>query len=304
MVELSLVAATPDQTKKHIPFSDFLESVPPCSLEAIADLCEVNNPGGRGYSYQVNVPPITLHCEKCEGPRTFRHEGSNTRSLYFDKPTYAFVSYLCSNCRSQRKMYALSLTLEAHGAEAGTAYKLGELPTFGPATPSRLMSLLGTDGELFFKGRRCESQGLGVGAYAYYRRVVVNQKNRILDEVIKVARTVSAPEETVKALEKAKLEGRFKESMETAKDAMPAPLLINGHNPLTLLHNAISDGLHDRDEAHCLELAQDIREVLAEFAERMAQALKDTQSLKSAVNRLMKAPAKAASAAPIPVAEK
>ena len=42
------------------------------------------------------------------------------------------------------------------------------------------MKLVGPDRDDFLKGRRCENQGLGVGAFIYYRRVVENQKNRIL----------------------------------------------------------------------------------------------------------------------------
>jgi hypothetical protein len=36
-------------------------------------------------------------------------------------------------------------------------------------------------------GRRAENQGMGIGAFAYYRRVVENQKNRIIAEIKRVA---------------------------------------------------------------------------------------------------------------------
>jgi hypothetical protein len=65
-------------------------------------------------------------------------------------------------------------------------------------------------------------------------------------------------------------------------------LLINGHNPLTLLHSALSKGLHAKTDEECLELAHDVRIVLTELAERLGQALKDEAELNTAVSRLIK----------------
>jgi hypothetical protein len=138
------------------------------------------------------------------------------------------------------------------------------------------------------KGRRCENQGLGIGAFVYYRRVVESHKNQILDEIVRVAQKVSAPAEMVATLEAAKTEIQFSKALASVKNAMPQLLLIDGHNPLSLLHSALSTGLHDKSDEECLELAQSIRAVLVELAERLGQALKDEAELKTAVSRLMK----------------
>jgi hypothetical protein len=45
--------------------------------------------------------------------------------------------------------------------------------------------------------------------------------------------------------------------------------------------------LHNGTDEECLELAQDIRVVLTELAERISQALKDEAELNTAVSRLM-----------------
>jgi hypothetical protein len=68
---------------------------------------------------------------------------------------------------------------------------------------------------------------------------------------------------------------------------MPQALLINGHNPLTLLHSALSDGLHDQTDEHCLEIASSVRVVLGELSERLSQALKDEAELNNALSKLM-----------------
>jgi len=139
--------------------------------------------------------------------------------------------------------------------KTGVGLKYGEFPPFGPPTPARLIKLIGPDRELFLKGRRCENQGLGVGAFVYYRRVVENQKNRILDQIIKVCGNIGASEDDIKELQGAKDEVQFSNALQQVKKAIPQFVLIDGHNPLLLLHGAVSDGVDDRQDEECLELA-------------------------------------------------
>jgi hypothetical protein len=171
---------------------------------------------------------------------------------------------------------------------SGVALKFGEDPAFGPATPTRLLTLLGDQRETFLKGRRCENQGLGIGAFSYYRRVVEHQKGRIFDEVIKVSKKVGAPGDVIALLSQARNETQFSKSISLVKDALPQSLLIGNHNPLTLLHNALSSGLHEDTDEGCLAIAQAVRVVLVDLSERLSQALKDEAELNAAVSRLMK----------------
>ncbi|MBI5388586.1 MAG: hypothetical protein HZA90_28320 [Verrucomicrobia bacterium] len=150
-----------------------------------------------------------------------------------------------------------------------------------------MIKLIGPDRETFLKGRRCENQGLGIGAFVYYRRVVENQKNRIIEEILKVAEKLDVSPNIITALKAAKNETQFSKALASVKDAMPQALLINGHNPLTLLHSALSDGLHDQTDEHCLEIASSVRVVLGELSERLAQALKDEAELNNALSKLM-----------------
>ena len=66
------------------------------------------------------------------------------------------------------------------------------MPAYCPPTPSRLFDLIGPERETFLKGRRCENQGLGIAAFAYYRRVVERQKERIFRKVIEVCDKIGA----------------------------------------------------------------------------------------------------------------
>ena len=67
----------------------------------------------------------------------------------------------------------------------------------------------------------------------------------------------------------------------------PESLLINGQNPLKLLHAPRSEGLHDLSDERCLELATSIRVVLTELTDHISRALHDKKELDEAVNRLL-----------------
>ncbi|CAE6784189.1 hypothetical protein R70006_04550 [Paraburkholderia domus] len=171
--------------------------------------------------------------------------------------------------------------------DEAVVFKYGEDPPFGPPLPSRLLKLAEDQRDLLLKGRRCENQGLGIAAFAYYRRVVEEQKNRILDEILRVSRTLGAPEELLSELEAAKQERRFTQAIDGIKHGLPQALLTNGHNPLALLHNALSEGLHGGSDDECLELATSIRYVLSDLVERLSHALKNDADLNKAVSKLL-----------------
>jgi hypothetical protein len=169
----------------------------------------------------------------------------------------------------------------------------------GAHIPSRVISLIGPDREEFLLGRRAESLGFGIGAFAYYRRVVENQKGRILSEIGRVAKRLEAPPEKLKLFEAAEKETQFTKALDILKSAIPKSLLIGGQNPLTLLYAPLSEGIHELTDEQCLELATSIRVVLTELADRISRALQDQKELDDAVSRLLNREAKEPNMQPV-----
>ena len=203
--------------------------------------------------------------------------------------TWTFMNYLCGNCHEEKKTFALRWTIYEDRVRdhVGVAYKYGEEPSFGAPVPNKVLRLLGEDRKNFIKGRQCENRGLGIGAFAYYRRVVENHKNDILDEIIRVCETVSAPPSLIEELKNAKKEISFTKAMEQIKTALPQGLLINGHNPLLALHKALSGGLHGESDEGCLESAHAVRLVLTDLSEKMSFLRQENRELNSAVQHLI-----------------
>ena len=230
-------------------------------------------------------PEIRIYCQVCNGDRTFRSTsdiGASGNSNYINTN----LLFICGDCHKQSKFYALHIEYGRSGS--ATIFKYGEKPPYGVPVANKVLRLFGRDGTLFLKGRQCENLGYGVAAFAYYRRVVENHKNDIFDEIIKVCRTVHAPDKVINELEQAKKEIAFTRSVEGIKSALPQGLLINGHNPLLALHGALSVGLHDGTDEECLAAAQAVRLVLTDLVEKMATLKQDNRELNDAVQLLLK----------------
>jgi hypothetical protein len=271
-----------------IPFNQFLETVHPSVAKNVSGLwSESERRSGGSRIVDMNTPNLRLHCEQCDGERTFRCRHSNA-SLRDGSPTATFITYTCGDCLKQAKSFSLWLYIgNSEGQGRGTAYKYGEHPPFGVPVPNKVLRLFGEDRANFLKGRQCENQGLGVGAFAYYRRVVENHKNEIFDEIIRVCETLGAFPELIEELRNAKKERQFTEAIDQIKTALPDGLLINGRNPLLALHGALSVGLHKESDEECLKTANAVRLVLTDLVERLTLLRLENRELQSAVERLI-----------------
>jgi hypothetical protein len=273
--------------KTALTWRAFLESVAPGTRREIDELFTFGNTDYKTGYWAIPPTEIELHCSKCGGPRIFEPT-SNQITVRPDRPKTDdhFVAYRCRNCQQRSKTFAVRIARPETHLGKGIVLKIGETPSFGPSLPSRLVTLFQDDIKLLSKGRRAENQGMGIGAFAYYRRIVEHQKNRLIGQIQRVAEKTGANATMLKLYEESLQEHQFTRAVEKIKDSIPDTLFINGANPLILLHDALSDGLHNRSDDECLGLAHDIRVVLAELVDRIGLALKSDTELTDAVRNL------------------
>lgn len=275
------------QSSSQIPddpilFSDFLTNFPPNTSASIIDL------SSGPPNYVMNPPRLGLYCEDemCGGNRVFVPTFNYHHRLNEDSAAQTYIlRYHCKHCEATSKLFAISCSPIA-GSTGGIVLKFGEHPAFGPQTPTRLLRLFQSEIDLFLKGRRAESQGLGIGAFAYYRRVVENHKDQLIDAIIRASKRLGSDRTIVEKLELAKTQFQFTKAIEDIEIAIPESLKIEGRNPLVLLHGALSNGIHAQTDEECLEYAQSIRLVLTALAEKIGHALQEHEELSKAVKRL------------------
>lgn len=209
---------------------------------------------------KVAKPSIHMPCPTCGAEQTFLmgndyFEGSKTPDQKIEGAVARAV-YVCAGCRKFLRIFLIKF-----GEEKDYVMKVGQYPAWTIAVEPDLQRMLGPHLELYRKGLVCESQGYGIGAFAYYRRIVEN----IIDELLAGIAELMSGEDLKKyseALEKTKATRVAQEKIELVKDLLPPGLRPEGMNPLGVLHKSLSEGLHEESDEKCMELAGSIREVL------------------------------------------
>jgi len=275
----------PPKKESEIAMQTFLEDVPPNEERIISGIADYEF-----GDWKFVKPDITLFCSDplCNHGQEFMCMESE--HLLVSENRDFLLHYQCRNCRHTTKTFAIRLVKFLGGSSGvgnGRLVKMGEEPAFGPPLPARLQRLVQSDRDFLMKGFQSEIKGLGIGAFAYYRRVVEDGKDRLIDEIIKVCKKTPGADKLISGLEEAKKQVQFKKAVEQIADAIPEALLISGHNPLTLLHQALSKSLDLDSDEECLEAAHDIRVLLGVFAERLSQLLKEDAEVTKAVSKLM-----------------
>jgi hypothetical protein len=272
---------------RRLSFTDFLLKSGPNESVEVQQLWHFHHSVGGGKSNQLDAPKdLLLECSECVGKRTFGLEGTG----YLSNLGFAnnvFLRYKCKNCEKQWRTYALRV-IPNKEPSSGSLLKYGEWPPFGMIVDPKVAELLGDEVELFRKGLNSEAKSLGIGAFAYYRRVLERQRAGIFDRVILAAEKLEASPETVAELRKAKADRQFTKGLDAIKPGVLQGIYINGHNPLTLLYDEVSDGLHAQSDAEILENAQTIRLLLVDLASRLEIALSEDNAVTEAVNKLLK----------------
>lgn len=264
-----------------VAMSHMLESLPPGRETLVMEAFD----GSYRNGTKIKWPTLTLWCREKGCEALMRSDATVTHSEQVYQAStvgYSIAVYSCRNCKKHLKHYAVLFS--GYENRSALVIKIGEWPTFRPHIPNGVRAVLGKDWDVFQKGRQAEGLGLGIGAFAYYRRVVEARKDQLLDEIIKVAQRVGEPPEIAESLQLAKAEKQFKKAMESVR--VPQSILIDGDNPLTLLHAAISEGLHGMSDAQCLDRARSVRVILVELVRRIDLALESHDELKSAISDL------------------
>jgi len=86
---------------------------------------------------------------------------------------------------------------------------------------------------------------------------------------------------------KAKTEDQFTNAIKPIKDALPRALFIGDHNPLTILHDVLSDGIHDLSDAECLTHARTVRTLLIALADRISEISKEEAKVQEAIGTFL-----------------
>jgi hypothetical protein len=117
-------------------------------------------------------------------------------------------------------------------------------------------SLGATDLKLFKNVLRMRNLNLGLQAVAYMRRVVENRMNDMLEILCEAAAAHNdVTPELQSAFDAIKAEKRFAAKVDFAGKLLPSSLRPAGKpNPLAVLHELASDGIHAKSDEECVQI--------------------------------------------------
>jgi hypothetical protein len=233
-------------------------------------------------------------CKNCKEDRTFKlvhHEtlyqfddaireprGSSTAILRSSLHSYAYDCLYCS----QFRLFFL-VGLDQHQT---TAWKAGQHPAWSIEVSKQFEAMLRDHKETYKKGLICESQGYGIGAFAYYRRIVelvIGDLLESIDDLMDGAEKEAYKE----ALVSTKNSRDAKTKIDLVKHLLPSSLMQGEHNPLGVLYRILSEGIHAMSDEECLEYAVAIRETLVSLVDQIAVS-KKSRTLSGSIKKLLK----------------
>ena len=120
----------------------------------------------------------------------------------------------------------------------------------------------------------------------YYRRIVEEIIDDLLDSIQDLFNEQERGDYEV-ALKETKKTIVTKEKIALVKDLLPASLRPNGINPLNILHDILSEGIHTKTDEECLEIASTIRETLVYLVNQVIQAKESSKLFTDSMRKLL-----------------
>ena len=233
----------------------------------------------------LEKPRINMHCAKCKQTRTFQMTNEYWDQWHVpntDTPGQRVLArYICVSCTEFERTFTILLS-----DNRDWVMKIGQYPPWSIFGNEQLEALLGNHGDYYKKGLICESQGYGIAAFAYYRRIT----EEVIDKLLQQVETLIGPEEQPAyeaALAKVKKTRVAAEKIEIVKELLPSNLRPGGINPLSVLHGALSEGLHAESDETCLKHAQAVRETLLYLVSQISSAQIAGASFSESIKKLL-----------------
>lgn len=233
------------------------------------------------------IKEIDAFCETCDQLRPFQdlrsRGGGSGMQIEALKTGTSYFEFTCVSCRKTSREY---LVEQIVGDETIQIQKYGERPR-KPLTRDRVLQrFLKDDLDNYEKAVVCLSHEYGVAAFAYFRRVIENNINRLLDLVQEEAQSSTTSADIITALAELRKESPMSEKIKIANLALPEHLKPDGLNPLGRLYQVLSEGVHNLSDAECLVRAKVTSECLAFLVSELASSKEHRSRFKSMVGEL------------------
>jgi hypothetical protein len=203
---------------------------------------------------------IERHCrnQKCGKVMTFTQGDPNGLAVHTGQLREVF--YHCRHCRDVFGVWMM--WRYADGKLIATKY--GEIPAPEIALPKELEKSLGDEAHFWRRGVSLRHHGAGIGALAYFRRIVEAKTHQVLELLVEAMKKAQDKQEDIDRVMQLMTErNTFDRKMEQAAKVIPARFRPGGANPVNTIFEVVSDGLHARDDKECCALVDALVESMS-----------------------------------------
>ena len=257
----------------------FLETAPLYSWK------EFKKPDMNRSSLWINE--IDSFCERCNQMRPFqdmRSRGSGAGIAVKALSTgTSYFQFSCASCRGNQHEYLVEQIVTD---ETIKIQKYGERPRKKLERDPLLQNFFSHDSECYEKAVVCISNGYGIAAFAYMRRIIERNIDELLSLIQEDIEGTEKESPILAKLAELRAESPMSEKISIANQALPDYLIPSGLNPLGRLYKVLSEGIHSYDDGECLERAKAIRACIKYLISELAARKKNRDSFKSLIGGL------------------
>ena len=137
-----------------------------------------------------------------------------------------------------------------------------------------------------FKAKSCLFANLGIGAFAYCRRIIEKELIKIIEEIRELPESDRL--EIGKLLEQYEANPSTSTIYDNIYKFLPNSLKDLGDNPISLLYKTTSSGLHSLTEEDCLEKAESVIKILEYTISKINEEKSKIKDIKDEIKKLRK----------------
>jgi hypothetical protein len=231
-------------------------------------------------NYKLTLPPgrtqfflevARLYCTNCKTLQPFRQPKiSQWYNIHDKELRYSEKQILRSWDLLQNCIYPIELYCqECHKGfydffvlvqvKEGSVMKFGQVPMWTPFIENDLRKQLGPSAQFYYKALQNLNLSYGIGACAYFRRMIESYINPLLTLLHDYKKDKGAPDDELIEIQKVIKSHVFSAKTEYAAQICPDALIVGGMNPLKEIHELLSSNIHEGTDAEATDIALKLR---------------------------------------------
>lgn len=135
----------------------------------------------------------------------------------------------------------------------------------------------------YFKAKKLSYENMGIGAFAYYRRIIEKELIRFMTDISSLK---GSSEELKKLIDEYERTNKVHLLYENTYKYLPPSLQGLGKNPLKLLYQQTSQGLHNLSDEECMNRSKRIDSLLEFVVKKINEEMHEVKEIRNLLKDL------------------